>query len=275
MCNIQIYLGVLREAVGVVNDQLPERVAELRIPISATVMAYRGKVAMLMEKYKICYMQDGEKAEVLHSDYQQQRDTLLNGVVNESVNLMGIKEFALHSEKVLELLKTHHTDIFKKKMVQHIRSVELKVCTSAIVFPMIYFSLMQRFMFLQALPIPPMFAGMCSNEQLEDYSAITSASPTNPLGKRKCEDHRVSEASNRVNLITSSTSTDHITNVNFCESTCVTFPFCFCFGFSFHCRLQLPAPVLAQAPLLSLLLLLQKPHPRLLFVLRKVSWCTK
>lgn len=137
MRNIQIYLGVLREAVGVVNDQLPESVAELRNPSSALVMAYRGKVAMLMEKYKNYYMQEGETADVLHSDYQQQRDALLNGVVNESVNLMGIKEFALNREKVLELLKTHHTDIFKKQMVQFVCSVELKVCTCAIMFPLI------------------------------------------------------------------------------------------------------------------------------------------
>ena len=69
-------------------------------------------------------------------------------------------------------------------------------------------------MFLQALPIPPMFAGMCSDElsaqdlpqqqrepqepQQEeheadlDYSEITSASPTNPLGKKKSEEHQVS-----------------------------------------------------------------------------------
>lgn len=180
MCNIQIYLGVLREAAGVVNDKLPESVAELRNPSSASVIAYRGKVAMLMEKYKIYYMQEGETADGLHYDYKQHRDALLNGVVNESVNLMGIKGFTLNREMAFELLQMHHTDIFKKQVVQFVRSVELKVCMCAIMFPLIY--------------IVHLCVDICVYRHCQFHRCLQECALTNCLGKT-CRNSRESHVS--------------------------------------------------------------------------------
>lgn len=107
---------------------LPDSLAAFHIPSSVSVDAYRGRVSYLMETYQCDYMQKGQEAGDLHPRYQEHRDTLLRDVVTESVNDSGVVESVLNKEIIYELLQTHHTDIFKRSVVNFIQSVERQVC---------------------------------------------------------------------------------------------------------------------------------------------------
>ena len=89
--------------------------------------------------------------------FDEQWDTLIHGVVSERVNDSGDKVSVLDSEKVFELLKTHHTDIFKQGVVQFIQSLERRVCET-LQYTLIFFylcTLVAAFVvILQALPDP-------------------------------------------------------------------------------------------------------------------------
>eukprot|EP01032_Pedospumella_encystans_P025055 gene25055-28324_t len=110
----QMYLCVLREAVGLPDDSmLPYSLEEFHIPDTVSVARYRRKVGLLMEKYKGYYMQERSEEQatsVLHPAFTKQRDSLIYGVVNESINSRGAQDSVLNKEKVFELLEAHHTD---------------------------------------------------------------------------------------------------------------------------------------------------------------------
>lgn len=128
---MQMYLCVLREAVGLPDDSmLPDSLEEFHIPDTVSVARYRRKVGLLMEKYKGYYMQErleGQEASVLHPAFTKQRDSLVYGVVNESINARGAQESVLDREKVFELLEVHHTDVFKERVIEFIHAVEGRV----------------------------------------------------------------------------------------------------------------------------------------------------
>eukprot|EP01032_Pedospumella_encystans_P017399 gene17399-19826_t len=124
----QMFLCVLREAVGLPDDnKLPGSLEEFHIPSTVSVACYRRKVVLLMEKYKGYYMQERSEeqaASVLHPAFTKQRDSLIYGVVNESINARGAQESVLDREKVFELLEAHHTDVFKEIVIEFIHAVE-------------------------------------------------------------------------------------------------------------------------------------------------------
>ena len=128
---MQMYLCVLREAVGLPDDSmLPDSLEEFQIPSTVSVARYRRKVGLLMEKYKGYYMQERSEeqtASVLHPAFAKQRDSLVYGVVNESINARGAQESVLDREKVFELLEAHHTDVFKERVIEFIHAVEVRV----------------------------------------------------------------------------------------------------------------------------------------------------
>ena len=80
-----------------------------------------------METHQCDYMQVGEEAENLHPRYHEQWDTLINGVVSESISDSGDQVLVLNREKVFELLQTHHTNAFKQLVLKFIQSIERQV----------------------------------------------------------------------------------------------------------------------------------------------------
>ena len=125
---MQMYLCELREAVGLPDDnKLPGSLDEFHIPSTVSVACYRRKVALLMEKYKGYYMQQGQDADVLHPMFHQQKDVLLYRVVDQSDHNNDIQVPVLNREKVFELLKAHSMNAFKEKMIEFIRTIEKMV----------------------------------------------------------------------------------------------------------------------------------------------------
>ena len=104
---------------------MPESIANFHIPSSVSVEGYRGRVSYLMETYRCDYMQVGQEEGNVHPRYHEQWHTLMYDVVNESESCVQLP--VLDREKVFELLRTHHTDIFKQLIVDFIQSIERKV----------------------------------------------------------------------------------------------------------------------------------------------------
>eukprot|EP01032_Pedospumella_encystans_P016172 gene16172-18459_t len=121
----QMYLCELREAVGLPDDSmLPASLEEFYIPDAVPVARYRSKVALLMEKYKGYYMQNGQDADLLHPVFHQQKDALLYRVVHQSDHINDIQVPVLNRDKVLEMLKAHSMNAFMEKMIEFIRTIE-------------------------------------------------------------------------------------------------------------------------------------------------------
>ena len=127
----QMYLCVLREAVGLQHDSmLPESLEEFHIPSTVSVACYRRKAALLMEKYKGYYMQERSEeqgASVLHPAFTKQWDILLFDVVSEGSSNSSTQVQELNREKVFELLNAHSTDAFKERVIEFIHAVEDRV----------------------------------------------------------------------------------------------------------------------------------------------------
>ena len=121
-----MYLCLLREAVGVENDNLPETLS-VEFPLSDSLPndACRSKIEELVEKCKHYYVKKGDETGTLDERYGQHRTALMEILTDKS--------------KLFQFLQAHRVEVFKQKIITFVQSVEEKVSYCHSIFLRIFF----------------------------------------------------------------------------------------------------------------------------------------